>query len=410
MHKSHMLFLALAVSSTAAAHHSFGEFDMTRDIKITGVVTGMDFVNPHAYLYMNAKQADGNVKPYRCEMRSATALRRSGWTPEMFRAGQQLTVVGSPARDDGPSCYVSTIEFADGSSLDRYGQRTVSVAQPQSGRQARLGNGVPNIAGDWAVEQLVMTDPKGQSGTLVPLSAAKQYAPGEVPAGQQPIPGARNSSQTTTAFEFRPPVELTDVGKKAAENFNMFSAQNPRMRCEPTSILFDWAYDAAVNRITQTETTITLEYGQYGLKRTIYLDGRSHPTTATASRAGHSIGKWEGDTLTVDTVGFEPGVLSAPVLHGAQLHVVERFALNADSTMLTRSYTAEDPEYFIGQYTGSDTLAPSNVPFATEQCKELAKGLAPTPNSATNAEASSPAATVESPASRPPKPWWKFWE
>jgi hypothetical protein len=406
MMKRWIALAALAAANTATAHHSFGEFDMKRDVEIDGVVTGMDFVNPHSYLYLDIAQADGTVKPYRCEMRSATALRRSGWTPDLFPKGERLTILGSPAKDDSSSCYVGSIRFADGTTLDRYGQRSVTSVVSHTQRQTRLSNGVPNIAGDWAVEQLVMSDPRGQSGTLVPLSAARELAPGEVPEGQQPIPGARNSTQSTAAFQVRLPVERTAVGREAADSFNMFSSDNPRMRCDPTSILFDWAYDAAVNRVTQTEESITLEYGQYGLKRTIFVGGRGHPESIAPSRAGHSIGRWEGDLLMVDTVGFAPGVLVAPVLHGDGLHVVERFEFDPESVTLKRSYIAEDPEYFVGQYSGSDTLSLSNVPFAVEQCKELAKGLAPTDDVGGSDTPSSPAPTTIPPA----KPWWKFWD
>ena len=49
-------------------------------------------------------------------MRSATTLRRSGWSPEMFKAGDAITITGSPDRTDPHSCYVSTIVFADGTT------------------------------------------------------------------------------------------------------------------------------------------------------------------------------------------------------------------------------------------------------------------------------------------------------
>jgi hypothetical protein len=91
----------------------------------------------------------------------------------------------------------------------------------------------------------------------------------------------------------------------------------------------------------------------------------------TPSRAGHSIGKWENDVLVVDTVGFLPGTLTGVTPHSDKLHVVERFALDAATMMLKREYTADDPVYFTAQYQGSDTVAPSNVPYAAESCEDL---------------------------------------
>ena len=110
----------------------------------------------------------------------------------MFKAGTSLVVQGSPDRVDPHSCYVSTLTWADGTQLDRYGQRVDARAAGQ--RAARTATGEPNLAGDWAQEQLVMTDSKGLNGTLVPLSQVGKYAPGGVPEGQKEIPGARGKS------------------------------------------------------------------------------------------------------------------------------------------------------------------------------------------------------------------------
>jgi hypothetical protein len=88
------------------------------------------------------------------------------------------------------------------------------------------------------------------------------------------------------------------------------------------------------------------------------------------SRAGHSIGRWEGDVLVVDTVGFLPGVLTGQVPNSGQLHVVERFSLDPKTMKLTRSYVAQDPVYLKGQYTGQDVIEPADEPYTVDDCKE----------------------------------------
>jgi len=98
--------------------------------------------------------------------------------------------------------------------------------------------------------------------------------------------------------------EVTELGEKAAAAFK--PEDNPRFRCETTSIIFDWTFDGPVNRITQSGDTITLQYGQLGFTRTIHLNAE-HPSNIEPSRAGHSTGRWENDVLVVDTVGFAPG-------------------------------------------------------------------------------------------------------
>jgi hypothetical protein len=376
--RSLIVAAALVLGPPAGAHHGFGNFDRNGEVTITGTVTGVDFVNPHSWLYLDVTGAGGQVSAWRCEMRAATVLRRSGWTPEMFNNGEPVTITGAPDRSDPNSCYLSTIVFADGSSADRYGQLTQAVAPVQPvQRAARLPSGEPNISGDWAPEQLVMTDPRGRGGALVPLDDnARQYRTRDV--------------------------QLTEAGQRAADAFETYSTRdNPRMRCETTSILFDWTFDGPVNRITQSADAVTLQYGQLGFTRTIHLNTAEHPANVAPSRAGHSIGRWENDVLVVDTVGFAPGVLSPPVLNSEQLHVVERFSLDPATMALTRSYTAEDPVYFIGQYAGSDSIKPADLPYAPDACSEL-----------TFVDYSQEGQTRTAPAAAPApaKPWWKFWE
>jgi hypothetical protein len=356
-------------ATSAAAHHGFGTFAMNEDIELTGVVTKLDFVNPHAWLNFTVAGQEG---AYRCEMRSATTLRRSGWTPEMFAAGTRVTIHGSPDRTDPRACYVSTLIFADGSSLDRYGQRI--PAKPTAERAARLASGEPNISGDWAAEQLVMTDSQGRDGTLVPLSQVGTFARGGLPEGQREIPGARGTPEAAAGRDAfaRPPavgvVELTDAGRAAMQA--LLDVPRAERSCMTGSILSDWGGEG-VNRIAQMRDTITLRYGRLGLERTIHMGAKAHPASIEPSRTGHSIGSWEGDTLVVDTVGFLPGTLTGTTPHSDALHVVERFTLDAGSMALKREYSAEDSAYFTKPYTGSNTLYPSAVPYSVEACEDL---------------------------------------
>ena len=187
------LSASLLSSFAALAHHGFGTFAMNEDIVLSGVVTQLDYVNPHSWLHFEVTQEDGSIVEYRCEMRSATTLRRSGWTPEMFPPGTRVSIEGSPDRIDPQACYVSTITIDEATSLDRYSQ--LIEAEVETERAARLANGKPNLAGDWAVEQRIMTDPKGRDGTLVPLSQAEDFGVGGLPEGQNEIPGARGTPE-----------------------------------------------------------------------------------------------------------------------------------------------------------------------------------------------------------------------
>jgi hypothetical protein len=373
-----LLACALIAAATANAHHGFGNFAMNEDIELTGVITRLDFVNPHSWLHFNVTDENGETVEHRCELRSATTLRRSGWAPGMFTPGMGITIQGSPDRADPLACYTSTLVFADGTMLDRYAQRIPATPTATGRRSARLANGEPNLSDEWAVEQRVMTDPKGRDGTLVPLSEIDEFEPGGVPEGQREIPGARG---TPEAEEARNPlanpggrgvVGLTAAGQDAMEAL----AEVPRAErsCSVGSIASDWGGES-VNRITQRVDTILLQYGRHGLERTVHMDMGAHPADVEPSWAGHSIGRWEDDVLVVDTVGFLPGRLTGTTPHSARLHVVERFSLGADATTLTREYTAEDPEYFTESYSGRETLMVANVRYDPEPCVDLTPGV-----------------------------------
>src|SRR5690606_27937658 len=289
--------------------------------------------------------------------------------------------------------------LADGRSVDRYGHLTEPAAPAGAERPARLPNGDPNIAGARAAAHRVMADPRRQAGTLVAVSVANEFAPGEVPGGGAGFPGARGTPLTLeedpvdTYWNRRPSaLPLTEAGRAVIDSLDLASTDNPRLRCEPTNILFDWTFEMDVNRIVQSEDEIRLLYGSMGIERTIHLDIDEHPADIEPSVAGHSIGRWENDVLIVDTIGFEPGILSADgrLPHSDRLHVVERFTLDQERMALRRDYVAEDPLYFEGQYTGSDTVLISDLPYhGTTECEDRTYRELPAEGSAE-------------------KPWWDF--
>ena len=344
----------------AYAHHGAGLYDMRRNVELEGKLTRLDFVNPHTYVYFDVVGNDGKVIAMKCEMRSATTLRRSGWSPDMFKPGVSIKVTGHPHREDPTACTVETLTLGDKPTLERYQQLSDAKSVDRTKRPLRLPNGKPNLAGEWAQEQHVLATPPGGRTGLVPISQAAAIRAGKLPMPKGP------------AGWFPPPVTLTPAGRAAAEALTKRpTSENPRLSCQITSILFDWVFDGAINRITQGANAIKMEYGA-GLTRTVHMDMTAHPANVVPSRGGHSIGRWDGDTLVVDTIGFEPGSLSGNLPHSGKLHVVERFTLNPTTLELTRNIVAEDPLYFADKYVDSDSVLPADAPFRVEACRELA--------------------------------------
>jgi len=344
----------------AYAHHGAGRYDPRQNVEFEGKLTRLDFVNPHSYVYFDVVGADGKVIAMKCEHRAATVLRRSGWSPEMFVPGTSIKVTGHPHRDDPTACTVETLTLGQKPALERYQQLSDAKSVNRTKRPFRLANGKPNLAGDWAQEQQVLVTPPGGRTALAPISQVAAIKAGKLPMPDGP------------AGWFPPPVTLTAAGRAAAEALRKRpTSENPRLSCQITSILFDWVFDGTINRITQSANVIKMEYGA-GLTRTVHMNMTAHPANVAPSRAGHSIGRWDGDTLVVDTVGFEPGSLAGSVPHSSKLHVVERFTLNPATLELTRGIVAEDPVYFADKYVDSDSVLPADAPFRVEACKELA--------------------------------------
>ena len=81
------------------AHHSFAaEFDASKPIKLTGTVTKIEWMNPHAYFYIDVVE-DGKTTNWALEMGSPNGLMRQGWTRNSMKIGDQVTVEGSRAKD-----------------------------------------------------------------------------------------------------------------------------------------------------------------------------------------------------------------------------------------------------------------------------------------------------------------------
>lgn len=333
------LFIAAAVAliatATNAHHGSTGQFDHDNKIEVVGIVKEIRFVNPHSYVYFDVTSETGELQNWRCEMRAGSLLKKNGWTEEMFSQGAGIVINGSQARREEQGCYVDTIAFDDGQVVRR--NETIEVvAATEIIAEVQLAPGTPNINGNWE-------------------RAAR--APGAPRGGGTPyMPTALNSSETV-GFD---------------------REMNPRFACQVTNIFHDWTFDEHINTITQTDDKIVLTYGFMDLVRTINLDLESHPENINPSNGGHSIGKWEGNTLVIDTVGFLPGWLEATrvgVRHGANMHTIERHTLSEDGQSMALAYTITDPEYLEEPYSGQATVSRTPAAFDPYACVDLTEEI-----------------------------------
>ena len=101
------------------AHHSGAAvFDNTKKIDLTGVVTKMEWVNPHSHFYLDVKDSTGKVTNWNLELASPSILVRNGWSRHSVKEGDTVTVTGSRARDNSNFGIAQTIVFPDGRKLN----------------------------------------------------------------------------------------------------------------------------------------------------------------------------------------------------------------------------------------------------------------------------------------------------
>jgi hypothetical protein len=97
------------------AHHSFAaEYDANKPIKITGTVTKVEWMNPHARFYVDVKDADGKVTNWNFELGAIPVLLKQGWRKNSLKEGDQVTVEGLRAKDNSNAASTRKVLLPDG--------------------------------------------------------------------------------------------------------------------------------------------------------------------------------------------------------------------------------------------------------------------------------------------------------
>jgi Family of unknown function (DUF6152) len=108
----------LAAALPVLAHHSFAnEFDESKPITLEGVVTRIDWENPHVHYYVDVQQPDGTVVTWSCETGGPTRLERRGWMKDSLKLGDKVTVHAFPAKDGSHSADGRKVTLADGRTI-----------------------------------------------------------------------------------------------------------------------------------------------------------------------------------------------------------------------------------------------------------------------------------------------------
>jgi len=111
----------LALAAPALAHHAFpAEFDVDKPVTLTGVVSKLDWVNPHVYVYLDVKDSQGKVTNWALESWPTGILHKSGVNREMIKAGTPLTIHAYRAKDGKNLAYIRKFTWEDGHAIETW--------------------------------------------------------------------------------------------------------------------------------------------------------------------------------------------------------------------------------------------------------------------------------------------------
>lgn len=301
------------------AHHSPAAYDITKEMRLEGTVTRFAYNNPHTYLTIDVVGADGRVVSQAIEAGPISTMQPLGMTRDSLQVGDRVTVRAAPRRKGAGTVLGLDVTKADGAVVPLF-------LAGQTPRRAGTALAT-SIAGMWRPLQ-------------AGFSALNRAVP-QLPLterGRAELSAARSANATTHS--------------------DCVPAGAPQLMLIPVASL-----------VTVSAQTVVFDIDWLDAQRVVHLDA-AHPTDLQPSLQGHSIGRFEGDVLVVDTIGFAPHAegIGFGMPSSASKHLVERFALEPDQLHLRYEVTVEDPVYLTepyrqtAQWVFNPDLQPSGVP------------------------------------------------
>jgi hypothetical protein len=147
---------------------------------------------------------------------------------------------------------------------------------------------------------------------------------------------------------------------RAVSTYRRVNEFEPHTRCKPSGgpRQFLTPYGVEIVELPELKRIMIMDIGGPHTFRTIFMDGRPHPTDLSPSFYGHSIGRWDKDTLVVDTIGFNEKfwIDRGQAPHTEKLHLIEKFT-RTDMNSMTYELTVEDPGVYTAIWSRSSAMS-----------------------------------------------------
>jgi len=344
--------LLLAGARLIAHHEILAKFDDHKPVTLNGIVTLVDWRNPHVHVFMNVADAAGAIN-WAIELEGPIDLERSGWSRETLRPGDRVRVAGFAARNGSHQAWGNSVVMrATGKAV--YNVTLTPPAAPLEPRptprwpdkQPRLGAAQGGSTGYWAYPSVTaLAEGNSADKIAVPMDTwglLKNIADAPKVAPMQPW-----------ALQL-----YTERQKRFLQDDPMY------LNCKPPggSRQFQLAYGVQFVEDRDRKRIFVLMGSGNNNYRIINTDGRSHKGQVGGDDEnplyfGRSVGHWEGDTFVVDTRGFNEDFwfTNGGLPHTDQLRLLERFS-RPDFDTLKYDVTVEDPGAYTRPWSSSSTL------------------------------------------------------
>jgi hypothetical protein len=336
-----MLAATVAISAQRPASATY---DNERQLKIEGVVTRIEWVNPRAFLFVDVRDASGTVTNWAVDVGNPLDLERNQWKRSAVRIGEVVTIDGVRARDSSRQALArSVVHKPSGKRLF-----TMPASRTASSRK--------QPAPRWPDGQVRLGAPAGQKGYWGTASA-KALVESTASSVRMNDDGLlANLADADRVAPFQPWAKALYLLRQRAR-----LKDDPLARCIPpggprqflTSNGFQFVEQRDLGRV------LVLLGGGNRNWRVIYTDGRPQGQAAEVVQTfyGTSVGRWEKDTLVVDSIGYNERFWfsNGGLPHTEALHLVERFS-RPDFDTLRYDVTVDDPRTYTRPWTGGWTV------------------------------------------------------